>query len=347
MRRHSIESDDSVSTRTGEVSFARHRTWFQVTGEDEAVAGRTPVVVLHGGPGLAHNACGGMAALARDGRVVVHYDQLGCGKSTHLPDVDPTFWTVQLFMDELSTLVRELGIADRYHLVGHSWGGMLGAEYALTHPAGLASLTICNSPASMELWMKAADELLEGLPRDVRDTLRHHEAAGTTDSPEYQEATGVVYSKHFCRVVPPPPEVTASLTQMEADPTVYHAMNGPSEFHVVGSLKSWSVVDRLPGIDVPTLVVAGRYDEATPETWAPFMELVPDVRSHVFPDSSHTPHIEEPEAWLTVVGAFLRDHDRPAGGTAADTAPGTTTRSAARTTDSTAIPHPAAATEGS
>jgi L-proline amide hydrolase len=106
-----------------------------------------------------------------------------------------------------------------------------------------------------------------------------------------------------------PPEVVASFAQIYAEPTVYHAMNGPSEFTVVGSLKDWSVVERLPQVAVPTLVVAGRHDEATPATWAPFVERIPDVRSHVFPASSHMPHVEETGAFLDVVGAFLHEND--------------------------------------
>lgn len=302
----------SLSVRTGEVDFAGHRTWFRVTGEATSSPEHVPVVVLHGGPGLAHNTCLAMSNLAGDGRIVVHYDQLGCGKSSHLPDVDPSFWTIDLFMDELSNLVQALGI-ERYHLVGHSWGGMLGVEYALARPRGIASLTICNSPASMELWVQAAEELLQGLPTETREALHQNEAAGTTDSPQYQAATLEVYSKHFCRVVPRPAEVTASLSQMDEDPTVYHAMNGPSEFYVMGSLRDWTVVDRINELMVPTLVIAGRYDEAAPATWAPFVDRVPDVRSHVFPESSHTPHIEEPRAWCAVVGEFLRDHDSPTG----------------------------------
>jgi L-proline amide hydrolase len=86
-------------------------------------------------------------------------------------------------------------------------------------------------------------------------------------------------------------------------------MNGPSEFHVVGSLLGWSLVDRLPSLSVPTLVLAGEFDEAQPETWAPFVELVPDVRSHVVADASHMPHVEQPQEVLDVVGAFLREHD--------------------------------------
>ena len=296
--------NETVSVREGELDFAGHRTWYRVTGE----GARPPVIVLHGGPGLAHNGCLPMAGLATDGRAIIHYDQLGCGRSTHLPDVDPSFWTIDLFKDELHNVLAGLGIAE-YHLVGHSWGGMLGVEFAIDRPPGLLSLTICNSPASMDLWMKAAAELLEQLPEPVRKTLLEHEAAGTTGSEEYRTATAFVYARHFCRVVPLPDHIEASLAQLEEDPTVYHVMNGPSEFHVVGSLRGWSAVDRLGRIEVPTMVVAGEYDEVTPESWAPFTERIPDVRAHIFADASHTPHVEQPDEWLRVVGDFLRQHD--------------------------------------
>ncbi len=296
-------------TTEGYVDFQGHRTWYRVTGDLDPNAERAPLVVLHGGPGAAHNYTLMMANLARQGRSVIHYDQLGCGGSTHLPDAPANYWTPQLFVDELRALVESLGIDQRFHLLGQSWGGMLGPEVVLAHDAGIRSLTICDSPASMELWLEAANTLRAQLPDAVQQTLLEHEQAGTTDSAEYAAAEKVFYDRHVCRVVPNPTEVTDSFAQIDRDPTVYHTMNGPSEFHVVGSLKDWSVVDRLDGIHVPTLVIAGAHDEAMPLVWAPFVERIPDVRSHVFPDSSHMPHVEEPDAFLEVVESFLREHD--------------------------------------
>jgi len=291
----------------GTLGFRGHQTWYRVTGE--LGSGPAPLVVLHGGPGASHDYTLAMADLAGDGRAVVHYDQLGCGRSTHLPDADPSSWTVQLYVEELAALVDHLGIGGRYHVLGQSWGGMLGPEFVLAHPAGVRSLTICDSPASMQLWLSAANRLRAELPPEVQATLLRHERAGTTDDPEYTEAEMVFYDRHVCRVKPWPPEVAATFEQLAADPTVYHAMNGPSEFHVIGSLVGWSVVERLGGIGVPTLVVAGAHDEAQPEVWAPFVERIPDVRSHVFADSSHMPHVEQPQEFLDVVGAFLRASD--------------------------------------
>jgi L-proline amide hydrolase len=241
----------------------------------------------------------------------VHYDQLGCGNSTHLPDQGTDFWTVELFLDELDNLLGALGIADDFDVLGQSWGGMLGAEYAIRRPAGLGKLVIANSPASMDLWVSEANRLRDLLPADVQATLLEHERAGTTDSAEYRTAEEVFYARHVCRVVPNPPEVARSFELIDEDPTVYHTMNGPSEFHVVGSLRGWSVVDRVSAIAVPTLVLRGEHDEATAAVVQPFLDAIPDVREHVFPDSSHMPHVEQEQDYMTVVGDFLDATDAP------------------------------------
>ena len=298
-----------LPVRTGQLPFQDGHTWYRITGELGNDSGRAPLVVLHGGPGATHNYCLAMAELARDGRAVIHYDQFGCGNSSHRPDWDPARWTVELFVEELAALVEQLGIGAGYHLLGQSWGGMLGPEFVLAHPAGIRTLTICNSPASMPLWIESTNTLRAQLPPEVQQTLTEHEQAGTTDSAEYLAATQVFYDRHVCRIVPNPPEVAETFAQLASNPTVYLAMNGPSEFYVIGSLKPWTVIDRLAGIAVPTLVVSGEFDEAMPLVWQPFLDHIPDVRSHLFTDASHMPHVEQPVEFQRVVGDFLREHD--------------------------------------
>jgi pimeloyl-ACP methyl ester carboxylesterase len=74
----------------------------------------------------------------------------------------------------------------------------------------------------------------------------------------------VFYGRHLCRLDPWPEEVTRTFAALEEDPTVYGTMNGPSEFHVVGSRRGWDLTDRLGEIQVPTLLLSGAHDEATP-----------------------------------------------------------------------------------
>ncbi len=297
-----------MDVREIEVPFRDWTTWARITEPEEPVDGALPLVVLHGGPGMSHDYVRNLAALAHTGRRVVHYDQLGCGRSTHLPDAPRDFWTPELFVDEFENLVAHLGLG-RYHVAGQSWGGMLGAEIAVRRPEGLASIAILNSPASMELWVAGANRLREDLPADAREALDRHEADGTIDDPEYLAAVDVYYRRHVCRMDPYPADLIDSMSQMEADPTVYHTMNGVNEFFVTGTLAGWSVIDRLGDVAAPTLVLAGEFDEATPEVWAPFVERIPDVRSHVEPRASHCTHLEHPVAVLELLGGFLAEHD--------------------------------------
>jgi len=125
-------------TSQGMVPYREWQTWYRITGNLSWP--KAPVVVLHGGPGAAHNYLLRIARLAEQGRPVIHYDQLGVGNSSHLPDRGSDFWTVELFLDELDNLLRHLGVASRYHILGQSWGGMLGAEHAVRRPAGLQAL---------------------------------------------------------------------------------------------------------------------------------------------------------------------------------------------------------------
>ncbi|MCD7107946.1 proline iminopeptidase-family hydrolase [Rhizobium sp. DKSPLA3] len=289
----------------GFAPYGEYRTWYRVTGDLSSP--KPPLIVAHGGPGCTHDYVDSFKAIAATGRAVIHYDQVGNGQSTHLPEKGGDFWTVAFFKAELHNLIDHLGIRDAYCLLGQSWGGMLGAEFAVDRPAGLKALVIANSPAAMHTWISEANRLRRELPQDVQETLLKHEHAETTDSAEYAAATDVFNQRHVCRIVPMPPEVQRTFDAIAGDPTVYHTMNGPNEFHVIGTMKDWSIVGRLSTISVPTLLISGRFDEATEACVQPYADEIPDVRWTIFEQSSHMPHVEEREDCMAVVGAFLEE----------------------------------------
>ncbi|MFT4041456.1 MAG: proline iminopeptidase-family hydrolase, partial [Thermomicrobiales bacterium] len=190
----------------GKIPFKGYETWYRVYGESEE-PGKLPLLCLHGGPGAAHDYLESLAAMANTGRRVILYDQLGCSRSS-IPESKPEMWTVELFVEEVNAVRDALGL-ETTHLLGQSWGGMLGMEYALTQPAGLASLTVASSPASMIQWVEEANRLREELPAEVQAALLKHEAAGTYDDPEYVAVVEDLH-RHVCRVVPNPEYVTRS-----------------------------------------------------------------------------------------------------------------------------------------
>jgi len=182
---------------------------------------------------------------------------------------------------------------------------MLAMEYALRRPPGLMSLVLASAPSSMRRWTAEADRLRQLLPAAVQETLVRHERDGSTDSLEYQQAMLVFYERHVCRRKPWPDPVRRSIDQLMANPEVYLTMNGPSEFHVTGTLRDWSVLERLGEIRVPTLVTCGRHDECTPEMSAETAAAIPGAELAVFEKSAHFAQAEEPERYRQVVAQFL------------------------------------------
>ncbi|GAC1629552.1 MAG: proline iminopeptidase-family hydrolase [Chloroflexota bacterium] len=302
-----MEKTVSTFYKEGYMPFHGHKTWYRVVGEQTS-DGKHPILVLHGGPGATHDYLESLEAMTSTGRQVIFYDQLGCGRSA--TPSNPSMWTVDLYVEEVGAIQQALGL-DRVHVLGQSWGGMLGMEYALTHPAGLMSLIIADSPASMRQWVAEANRLREDLPPDVQQTLLEHEKAGTTSDPAYEEAMMVFYRRHVCRLDPWPEYVTRAFANLADNPEVYNTMNGPSEFHVIGTLKDWDIVDRLGEIQVPALIISGRYDEATPVIAETVHCGIPGSRWVIFEHSAHMPHAEEAERFIQVVDDFLSRVEAP------------------------------------
>lgn len=289
-------------THEGFISFRGHRVWYRTVGTDES-PDRSPLLCLHGGPGVPHDYLESLEALADTGRSVVFYDQLGCGNSDQ--PHEPSLWTVELFVEEVDAVRRALAL-ERVHILGQSWGGMLAMEYALTQPRGLASLILANSPASFPQFVAGTKRLRGELPHEVQATLSKHEAAGAFEHPEYQSAVMAFYQRHLCRLDPWPQCLSRAFQKVMANPEVYFTMNGPSEFHVIGNLKDWNIVHRLGEIRMPALVIAGRYDEVTPDVMETVHRGIAGSEWILFENSSHMPHLEEAESYIRKVGDFLR-----------------------------------------
>ncbi|KAM5531779.1 hypothetical protein V8D89_014549 [Ganoderma adspersum] len=283
------------------------KTWYKVFGDLKTSVHR-PLVVVHGGPGIIHNYLLSLTDLTSQHSIpVILYDQLRNGKSTHLPDKsgDASFWTEKLFLTELEQLLKHLNVQNDFDLLGHSWGGMLGARFATSHSPGLKRLVIASAPASMKLWVEAANHLRGQLSPEVQAVLDKHEVDGTTEMKEYQDAVGVYYSRHLCRLNPMPKEVAEVFEALQGDPMVYMTMLGPSEFHVTGSLRDWSILEDIIKINVPTLLLNSVYDQAQDNVIAPFFHSIQKVKWFTFAESSHMPQYEEREKYMQIVGNFL------------------------------------------
>ena len=288
----------AVNVREGYVEVTVGRVWYRMVGGGNA----TPLVTVHGGPGGSHDYLEPLGVLA-DQRPVLFYDQLGAGRSDAFDDVAQ--WTNQRSVDELSRLLDALHL-DRVHLFGHSWGTIIAAECAVSQPERFASLILADPCLSMPRFMAACTALRAGLPAEVRAVLDRHEAAGTTDSAEYQAAAMEFYGRYVC-LLDPWPDVLVRL---------FSEGNAALAEHVRGNLilpagthKDYDATSRLHELAIPTLFLCGRHDISRPEETAWYRSLVPGAELVVFEQSSHMPHLEEPDRYLGVLRDFLHRAD--------------------------------------
>ncbi|KAI1343260.1 proline-specific peptidase [Xylariaceae sp. FL0016] len=282
------------------------KTWYKVVGKLD----RPPIIALHGGPAGGHGILLTLTDVyERHGIPIVFYDQIGCGRSTLFQERtgDTSFWTLDLFIAELENLIDHLKLRETgYYILGHSWGGMLGAMYASRQPRGLRKLVIYSSPASAPLLQEACNYLLSQLPADTRETLLECDRKGDFGSEGFVKASTVFLGRHFCRISPFPEELVVGfkhiMTENSAAPLT---MKGPSEFTITGSFKDFEPWKHAHKIEVETLLLNGRYDEAMDSCMLPWFKAIQKVKWVTFEESSHMAHWEERSRFNEICGAFL------------------------------------------
>jgi len=292
----------TIDFKVGNETF---QTWYRLYGDLKSP--RRPLIVLHGGPGIPCYYLDTFSDLtAQHGIPVLIYDQVGCGNSTHLKDKDASFWTEELFMNELENVINHFGIADDFDIGGHSWGSMLGARFASTRqPKGLKHLILGNSLARVSDWIESNKQLLKKLPEKTQEIIMHHETEGVAETPEYQEALGQFFDRFVCQIKPHPDSVAESEKGLAADNTVNKIMWGPTWLIGRGALKDWTIVEDLPKINVPTLVYHGKHDQSQDFVVAPLFKHLRRVKLVRFENSSHMSHHEVRDEVMKLVGDFI------------------------------------------
>ncbi|MGH7703078.1 MAG: proline iminopeptidase-family hydrolase, partial [Gemmatimonadales bacterium] len=218
------------------------RIWYRLTGDGPGI----PAILLHGGPGFSSYYLKALEALG-DERPVVRYDQLGGGKSDRLSDT--TMFTIDHFVRELDSLRAHLGY-DRVHLIGHSWGTILGLEYYRAHSERVASLTLASAALDIPAWERNTRRLEATLSDSARHAIETREADGRFDAPDYQAALNEFYALYVWRH-----PIQADLDSMMAavNQAIYQYMQGPSEFTITGTLRRYDATGFLEQVRVPTL----------------------------------------------------------------------------------------------
>jgi len=291
---------DTFPSEEGMIDVPGGKVWYRKIGNGPGV----PLLAMHGGPGGTSCRFEVLAPLANE-RPVIFYDQLGSGRSEH--PTDTSLWNFPRFVQEVDAVRRALKL-DAVHLLGHSWGGSLAAEYMIaTKPTGVQSVIFSSPLISTPRWIADADSLREQLPEAIQHVLDENEKAGTLDSPAYQAATDSFYARHVQRL---PTPTIARCKGVVSNDTIYRQMWGPTAFLSNGSLKSWTRSADMDEITAPSLFIAGEFDEARPTTLEEFRTTMRDARLVVIPGAAHAAMREKPADYIAAVRAFLADVEK-------------------------------------
>ena len=223
------------------------------------------------------------AVALADERAVILYDQLDSGQSDR-PN-DPKNWRVERFVDEIELVRKALGV-DRWHLLGHSWGGTLALEYGARRPAALRGLAMASPLVSTKSWIADANALRATLPAAVQAQIA---SCDTGPSRGCDDGVNAFYRAFNGREPAKPAAIAyAGAHPNGFNPKLYNAMWGPSEFACTGSLKDYDGEPLLAKLDGRrTIFLGGQYDEARPTTLAGFAARVPGAEYATIPGSAH------------------------------------------------------------
>jgi proline iminopeptidase len=292
----SCSSKMQLENKEGFLQVKGGKVWYKITGNGD----KTPILVLHGGPGVPSYYLNPLSELGAD-RKVIFYDQLGCGRSDRVTDTN--YMSLNYFVEELKEVTNQLGL-DKFILVGQSWGCMLGIDYYLKYPEGIEKLVFCSPNFSTKMWLEDAAALIAQLPDSVQNCIRENEKKGSYSNPEYQQAIMTYYEHYVGRKLPWSPDVLQSMSEIGAS---YQYLWGPSEFTVTGELKNYDRTPNLKNIKVPTLVIIGAFDEVTPKTLEKYVSLIPNAKSAIISNAAHMTMQDNPTENNQVIRRFLMD----------------------------------------
>ena len=280
-----------------------HKVWIKRIGNNP----KLKLLLLTGGPGLSSAYLEVMDSfLPAEGVEYYHYDQLDTGLSDR--PGDPDLWSLPRYVDEVDQVRKAIGgTRDNFCLLGHSWGGMLAMEYALAHQDQMKCLVISNMMASIPAYNAYAKTVLEPqMNQAALKEILEMEKSGRTEDPRYMELLlPNWYEQHILRR--PGAEWPEPVTRDDKtyNRKFYVAMQGPSEMGASGRLANWDRFKDLKRIQVPTLVISGKYDTMDPAYMARMAKQFPHGELAAT-NGGHLDMYDDQPTYFAKLIAFLR-----------------------------------------
>lgn len=279
-----------------------YKVWTKRFGNNPKIK----ILLLHGGPAMTHEYMECFETFfQREGFEFYEYDQLGSYFSDQ--PKDSTLWRTERFVEEVEQVRKAIGAdASNFIVLGNSWGGILGMEYALKYQKNMKALIVSNMVASAPEYGKYAEEVLaKQMDPKVLAEIRALEANKDFANPRYMELlVPNFYHAHICRLETWPDALNRTLKHANSD--VYVRMQGPSEFGISGLLAKWDIKNRLKEIEVPTLMIGAKYDTMDPKAMEEQSKMVQNGAYLYCPNGSHLAMWDDQEVYMKGVIDYIR-----------------------------------------
>ncbi|MFD1136548.1 alpha/beta fold hydrolase [Paenibacillus urinalis] len=274
------------------------RLYFDIEGsayvpQGEKMVKRPVLFAIHGGPGSDHSDFKPWLTPLADHMQIVYLDQRCNGQSER---VDPATCTLEQLADDIEALRVYLGF-DRINLLGHSFGGFVSQVFASRYPDSLDKLLLVDTAPSKEFY-PAALEFASHIATPEQMTMIPELFEGRIEDEEHAiRWWDLNYDLYF--------HVKDEKIMRETGNRPIGSME-VANYTFKHLIPQYDVRDKLPGFTMPTLIVGAKYDWITPVSQAEEMHrLIPNSELVIFEHSGHSPYVEENEAFLKRVLAFL------------------------------------------
>ena len=290
----------------GYMPYLGYQTYYRIVGERKN-NGKAPLICLHGGPGSTHNYYEVLDNVADDDdRMIVMYDQIGCGNS--YLDGHPELWNQKVWLDELDALRKHLGL-DECHIIGQSWGGMMQIAYAIDYkPQGIKSFIISSGHPSSSLWEREGLRRIKMMPQDMQDAINHALETGDFTGEAYDAAVAE-YMDRYCHYWLGEDAPECCKRPKKSGSESYVEGWGPNEFAPTGTLKDFEYIDRLGEIKIPSLICSGISDLCSPLVAKTMADGIPNSKWILWERARHTCFVDRHDDYCVELIKWMNKYD--------------------------------------
>jgi proline iminopeptidase len=291
------EATELPLTNKGYIDVDGGKLFYQTFGKNKA---GTPIIVVHGGPGLDQGyLLPPMLELARNNQVSF-YDQRGSGKSLCFK-LDKHHITMDIFIADLEAMRKKLGY-EKFILLGHSWGGLLGIKYATLYPERIAALIFMDSaPATASGYT----EFINSFNSRIEPLALRLHAIQSSDKFKHGDSESItqLFRTLFTAYCYSPNAVEQLVLQFTAES--YLDGSKVAEIFDEGYLTDYDLKLELQKLQLPVLIIHGDHDVVPLTTAQEIAALIPGAQLVVLENCGHFPFIEKPVELFAALKRFL------------------------------------------